>query len=171
VSHLLLADCSLVSALVDLKCLDRLNRFLVVKHWILVIPDVVLSEIGGKITRRQLESRLKFSVCKSKSPATVDLRARYPSLGDGELAVISSALERRATGRVVAGLDDRIARSVARGLGMKVIGTLGILRLMFETKTITRKELEDHCDSLSKVGFHMTGELLTEILRPYKNAT
>jgi hypothetical protein len=141
-----------------------------IKHWILLIPDVVLSEINGKITRRQLESRLKFSVCKSKSPAAVDLRGRYPSLGDGELAVISGALERRATGKVVAGLDDRVARSAARGLGIGVIGTLGILRLMFESKTITRKELEDYCDSLSNAGFRMTGELLTEILRPYKNA-
>ena len=169
-SHLLLADCSLVSALVDLKCLDRFNHFLMVKHWNLLIPDMVLSEISGKITRRQLESRLKFSVCKSKSPAAMDLRARYPSLGDGELAVISSALERRATGRVVASLDDRIARSTARGLGLRVIGTLGILRLMFESKTITRKELEDYCNSLSNIGFHLTGELLTEILRPCKNA-
>ena len=59
---------------------------------------------------------------------------------------------------------------LASGLGIGVIGTLGILRLMFESKTTTRKELEDYCDSLSNAGFRMTGELLTEILRPCKNA-
>ena len=163
--HQLLADCSLVSALVDLNCLRKFNRFLMVKHWRLVIPDVVLSEINKKITRRELESKLKFSICKSKSPAMGGLRARYMSLGDGELAVISSILEQSTPAQVVAGLDDRIARSVAKRLGIRVIGALGILRLMFEMEIITRRELEECCDSLAKLGFHMTGDLLVEILR------
>jgi hypothetical protein len=141
-----------------------------VKQWKLVIPDVVLCEISNKITRRELESTLKFSIYESESHTMEALRARYVSLGDGELGAVSCALGHQSgTSRVIVALDDRIARSVAKRLGLRVIGTLGILRLMFEAKIITRKELKDCCHSLGKLGFHVTNGLLTEIMQPCKN--
>lgn len=45
-------------------------------------------------------------------------------LGAGETSVIGAAVDCRALGAV---LDDRAARSAARTLGLRIIGTLGII--------------------------------------------
>lgn len=160
---LIVTDCSVISAFVDIGCLSKLNQLFTVKKWNLVIPDLVLDEMSGKISRRQLRKRLKFSVQKTNAEKIKLLKARYLSLGDGELAVVSYLLKRE-TGASLAGLDDRTARAVAKALGLNYIGTLGLLRLMYTSRLITHDELGYYCKELRKVGFFITEALIKKIL-------
>ncbi|MGD0688534.1 MAG: hypothetical protein ABSA50_02080 [Candidatus Bathyarchaeia archaeon] len=160
---LIVTDCSVISAFVDIGCLSKLNQLLIVKKWKLAIPDLVLDEMSGKISRRQLRKRLKFTVQRTHAANIKRLRARYLSLGDGELAVVSYLL-RRQSGAALAGLDDHTARNVAQTLGVKYIGTLGLLRLMYISHIINHDEMSYYCKALSKVGFHITETLIKKIL-------
>lgn len=167
-SCLVIADCSIISAFVDIGCLGKLNRLLALKHCRLIIPDLVLEEIRTKIRRSELRARLNFSVEKSKIIETERLRARFLSLGDGEIAVISCALTRvnRFGGTVLAGLDDHTARGVARKLNLRVIGTLGLLKLMFDSNLISKKEFAAYYKTLQKIGFYLTNDLITKLMQP-----
>jgi predicted nucleic acid-binding protein len=168
VTCLVIADCSIISAFVDIGCLGKLNHLLTLKRCKLIIPDLVLEEIRTKITKSELRARLNFSVEKSKTLEVEGLRAWFLSLGDGEIAVILCALTRasRFGGTVFAGLDDRTARRIAKELNVRVIGTLGLLKLMFDSKAISKKELVAYCKTLQKIGFYFTGDLVAKLVQP-----
>ncbi len=55
------------------------------------------------------------------------LRLRFPGLGDGELEVIWWGLKH---GNGLCVLDDRKANRSAKNIGLRVTGTIGILRIL-----------------------------------------
>ncbi len=63
-------------------------------------------------------------------------------LGAGERAVIAYALAR---GGLIVGLDDRRARVAAEALGVRVIGTIGVL-LRAKTRAILLRWLQPYKD-------------------------
>lgn len=82
-----------------------------------------------------------------------------PSLGSGEAEVIALAKERGATTVV---LDDLDARRFARRVGLRPIGTLGLLlaaRLRNELPSLSAEIAR-----LRKVGFYAGDELVTAVL-------
>jgi len=166
VPRLLVVDCSIVSAFVDMGCLAKLDRLMMVKRFRLVIPDLVLEELSSKIARSELRKRVRFSETKSKVAEINPLRTRFISLGDGELSVISCALMSvdRESENPLAGLDDRTARGVAKNLKLKVIGTIGLLKLMLDERIISKKELETYCKTLRSNGFYLTDRLILDLM-------
>ena len=165
--RLLVVDCSIVSAFVDLGCLGKLNRLIRVRGFKLIIPDLVLRELVSKITRSELRKRVRFSERTSRVAEIDRLRTRFISLGDGELSVISCALTRvsRENENPLVGLDDRTARGVAKTLGLKVIGTIGLLKLMLDEHIISKKELAMYCKTLRSIGFYLTDKLILDLMR------
>jgi len=162
----LVVDCSIVSAFVDLGCLAKLNRLMMKKRFRLIMPDLVLEELSSKITRSELRKRVRFSETKSKVTEIDRLRTRFISLGDGELSVISCALIRtdRESKNPLAWLDDRTARAVAKNFKLKVIGTVGLLKLMLDERIISKKELEAYCKTLRNNGFYLTDRLILDLM-------
>ena len=61
-------------------------------------------------------------------------------------------------------LDDLKARKVARSEGVKVIGTLGILKLLKELN-LAKIEPEDLFKELTQIGFRIKKELFFEIFK------
>ena len=61
-------------------------------------------------------------------------------------------------------MDDLKARKVARSEGVKVIGTLGILKLLKELN-LAEFEPEDLFKELTQVGFRIKKELFFEIFK------
>ncbi len=92
----------------------------------ILVPGQVVFEldVGRSLTPDVVDPRtLDFITINAVSQTEID---RLPSnrLGEGERAVI--ALARRSNG-LIAGLDDRLARQFAIGLGLTVKGTVGLI--------------------------------------------
>ena len=66
------------------------------------------------------------------------MNALIEPLGRGEAETIALTAEENAEYIVI---DDRLARRRAKNLGLNVIGTLRILRMMFDNRLINKTEL------------------------------
>jgi len=78
----------------------------------------------------------------------------------GESEAIALALEHNCT----VGLDDRIARSKARSLGLNIIGTLGILRKAYDNNLISKNQLIDSIRKLKDLGFRISDTVIRELI-------
>jgi hypothetical protein len=82
-------------------------------------------------------------------------------LDKGEAETIALALQAGAEWTL---LDEREGRRVAKSLGLRVTGVLGILlRARREGKLVSLQEVMQ--DLREKAGFHIRAELLTEVLK------
>ena len=105
------------SPLIALAAIERLDLLSGLFSSV-VVPPAVASEISRSVPTRP--TWLSLQPLGQALPTAV-LR---PALGSGEREAIALALELHADQLI---LDDLPARSVARALGLTVIGTLGIL--------------------------------------------
>ncbi|MCJ7574622.1 DUF3368 domain-containing protein [Candidatus Bathyarchaeota archaeon] len=83
-------------------------------------------------------------------------------LGLGEAETIALTVEENADYVV---LDDRLARRRAKSLGLKVIGTLRVLRMMLEYGLMEKEELVEALEKLGEIGFRISSEVVKEALR------
>lgn len=83
----------------------------------IIVPPAVVNEVSMTVS---LPSNIRCSALSQPLAATV-IQA---SLGAGESEAITLALQEKAC---IIILDDRPARRTAESLGLKVIGTLGVL--------------------------------------------
>jgi len=81
-------------------------------------------------------------------------------LGPGERSVIAYT---RLHGHCLAGLDDRLARLLAEGLGLKVIGVVGILLKGKRAGLIPL--VQPLLDQLREAGFRLRDDVYREALR------
>ena len=79
------------------------------------------------------------------------------NLGKGEAAAIALALE---TNKICV-IDDSRARKIAKKMGVKITGTIGILLLAEKTKIINSAYNE--VKSLQKMGFFVSESLIKKI--------
>lgn len=84
-------------------------------------------------------------------------------LGPGERSVLAYA---RTHSLNIVGLDDRQARELAQRLGLRVIGTLGMLLQAKEAGLI--ELLHPLCKQLQQEGFYISQTLLERILQKAK---
>lgn len=86
------------------------------------------------------------------------LGALPPSLGEGECAAITLATQQGCPILV----DDKLARSAARQVGLRIVGTLGML---LKAKKIGRlTELETALVLLQSRGYRLSADLIEEVL-------
>ncbi|HEX6902010.1 MAG TPA: DUF3368 domain-containing protein [Thermoanaerobaculia bacterium] len=149
------------SPLIFLAKLNRLDLLRKQAEEILA-PPAVLGEIAGQddeaAFRVEEARRMWLQVRPVKDLRLPALLKR--ELGDGEAEAIVLALENKAA-RIV--LDDLDARRLADRLGLKVVGTLGLLlaaKLRGEILSL-RAEI----DRLRRGGFRAAPALIEEILR------
>lgn len=84
----------------------------------------------------------------------------------GETEAINLALDKKA-GIIL--LDDHKARNAAKGMGLNVKGTLGLLLTFLDKKLISRNEFRTLIDDLIKADFRISIELYNEILKKAEN--
>lgn len=131
--------------------LDRLSL-----EYELIVPEEVLEEASEQQKNRQYYQHLvkdKFRVRAGAVPGEYEdkIEALSSSLGSGELAVIVLALETEGT----AVIDDPTARVAARSLGLKIIGTIGILMVAVRKRWITDTEALSIVQRLRSAGFRI----------------
>ncbi len=130
----------------------------------ILVPNAVLDELkvseerpGSQAMREAISSGWIQSQEVSNEPLTQLLKQ---TLDRGEAEAIALAIELKADWVL---LDEREGRKVAKSLGLKVTGILGILLRAKQVGEI--ESLQSVIDDLiNKAGFRITPELLTQIL-------
>lgn len=127
----------------------------------LVIPQPVVTEILSFRDKDAAAIWLEGTGRTFIQPPVAELKQLSSSgMGSGERAVISFAAE---ISGFVAVLDDLEARVIARRLGIKTLGTVGVVLRLKKTGLIA--EAKSHLQQIRKVGGYMSDELFHEALR------
>lgn len=127
-----------------------------------VVPQAVATEVGakpdGSAILVELNRHPTFSVTALES-APAEILA-WDLLGMGETQVITYALNHGAD-RVV--IDDLVARRCAQAMGLKVIGTLGVVgRAKAKGQIPLAAPIIEH---LRRTGLYALDELVQRLLR------
>ncbi len=122
----------------------------------IVIPPSVMRELSVKEEERFRNlGFLTVEEPREKRLVTV-LRT---IVDEGEAEAIALALEK---GNILI-IDDFKGRKTARKVNLNIIGTLGILKIMKLKGLI--KEIKPIIEKLKKEGFHLSNDLISELLR------
>jgi predicted nucleic acid-binding protein len=92
----------------------------------------------------------------------VTVNALLDPLGQGEAETITLAIEEEADYVV---LDDRLARRKARTLGLNVIGTLRVLRMMLDSGLVSKEELAASLETLVQIGFRISTDIIEKVFK------
>ena len=107
----------------------------------------------------QRESGFSYEWLRIETPANPNLiSALKLMVDDGEAEAIALAVERNW--KIV--LDDRKARDLAQRLGLKIIGTVGIL--VRAKRSGLLPWIKPLLNELTEKGFHLSGDLKREAL-------
>lgn len=84
----------------------------------------------------------------------------HDPLGLGEAEAIALAIEHNC----IVLLDDRIAGSKAKSMGLKVTGTIGLLRKAYDKGLVDKNKLVQALRQLREHGFRISDEIIREVL-------
>ena len=145
------------SPLIALSSIDRLDLMQLLFDTV-VIPVSVRDEVIGTATKIGVELPSFISV----EPVAADLPVRFLKLNlhAGESEAIALALERGVQGII---LDDKQAREIADELGLKVIGTLGLL-ILAKRKGLLSEVRPVMAQIIERVNFRITPSVLNRAL-------
>ena len=154
-------DSSAIIALSQLRYWKYLNQILDE----ILVPRAVYEEIcvkgrglpGDAELRRLLNEGL-VTVRKIRNRVPVD--ALIDPLALGEAEVLALAIEENADYVVI---DDKTARMRARNMGLKVIGTLRILRMIFDANLIDKNEFIRALETLKNIGFRISDKIIERV--------
>ena len=145
-----ISNSSPLIALTQIGRLDLLQQL----HPLVLIPPAVAREVEPTVPA--LPGWLVVqALSQPRQPHTVSA-----SVGPGEHEVISLGLELRAE-RLI--LDEQPARRLATSLGLRVIGTLGLLLAAKDRGLLT--QVAPELDRLLAVRFFMDQELCDRVIR------
>lgn len=149
------------SPLINLAAINKLD-LLVKVYGEIVIPEAVWKEVvidGKGQSGSEAVKRAKW-IRKETVTDFVLVSALTLTLDKGESEAITLAKEKNAELLII---DERFARDVADNIGLKYIGTLGVLREAKSKKLISGMKM--HMDLLrAKAGFWLSDEVYKEIL-------
>ena len=111
----------------------------------------------------ELSDAVKKGVMKVKDVKNCTLvNALIDPLARGEAETIALTVEENAEFIVI---DDRLGRMRAKNIGLNVIGTLRILRMMFDNELIDKKEFLNSIKKLRETGFRISNEVIDKVLK------
>ncbi len=152
---------SVIIALSSLGYLDKLP--LVIDE--IFVAKAVYEEIclagQGLVGEQELAGTIEnhqFAVKEAKSRLLV--LALLDSLGAGEAETIVLAIDEHAD---VIVLDDKAARRKAKALKLSVVGTLRVLRMMYDHQLITKADFCEALEKLREVGFRISDYVVDRV--------
>lgn len=117
----------------------------------------------GLVGERELEEAVRTKQIKTKEVTNRPLvTALLDSLAIGEAETIALAIDEKANQIV---LDDKPARRKAEAMGLDVIGTLRILRMMYDAKLINKTEIIQALTKLSETGFRISDDVKNKVIK------
>lgn len=154
----IVADSSPLIGLARIGKLDLLRR---ISRRILV-PPAVWDEITvqGRGAPGADEVRLAASWLEIKTPVSTSVAALKLVLDRGEAEAIALA---QSTETSLLLIDDAKARRVAQQLGLRLIGTVGLLRRAKKIGLIS--ELRPHLEALRRNGIYIRQKLVDTVLQ------
>ncbi|WP_457753767.1 hypothetical protein [Thermococcus sp.] len=120
-----------------------------------------VAEVGycrvGSHELRQLVEVGKVRILQPKDTKRANIL--IDPLGKGEAETIEIAGELGITGV----LDDRVARRKAKQLGIRFIGTLRIIKMLFDKSVIDKEEALRAAQVLKNYGFRISDRVITKV--------
>lgn len=144
-----------VIGLANIGRLDVLRQM----YGTIIIPQAVFDEIKSPSVQRQVNANRDWIRVEQINDASQKQMYRA-KLHAGEVEVMILAQEKKADLVI---LDDNAAKKTAKFLGLRVIGTLGILVLAKKRGYI--KEVSPVLDALKRDGFFVSDDLCDLVLR------
>lgn len=155
---IIVSDASPIIFLLKLKRLDILWSLYKTK---ILLPKEVHDEICKKLENYEL-SYLN-SLNNLFETVTVEGSLNITKLDEGENKVIFIAKNKKAELVII---DDKQARVICEQMGLKVIGTIGILYKSLKEEILTQQEFISLIDDLiQKYNFRISIELYNSIMR------
>ena len=151
-------DSSVIIALSYLGYLDNLGDL----FSDLMVPKSVYEGICvhgyGLVGAKELAKAVKNEVIRVVYPTNHNLvDALTGILGVGEAEAIALALEQDP---VLLVMDDRLAKRKASSMGLCVVGTLRILKMMLDQGVMRRDAFISSLNALREIGFRISDEVL-----------
>ena len=144
-----------VIGLANIGKLDILRQM----YGAITIPQAVFDEIKSPSVQRQVNANRDW-IRVEQINDTSQKQMYRAKLHAGEVEVMILAQEKKADLVI---LDDNAAKKTAKFLGLRVIGTLGILVLAKKRGYI--KEVSPVLDALKRDGFFVSDDLCDLVLR------
>jgi len=154
---------SVIIALSTLGYLDKLKHVFTE----ILIPRAVHDEVcvrgRGLMGERDLLKAVKEGVITVKDVKNrLLVNALLDPIALGEAETITLTVEEKADYVV---MDDRLARRRAKSMGLNVIGTLRVLRLMHDAKLIDKSQLLKALEKLKETGFRISDQVINKAVR------
>ncbi len=154
---IIVSDASPIIFLLKLKRLDILRNLYKTK---ILLPKEVHDEICKKLENYELSYLNSFK--DLFETVTVEGSLNITKLDEGENKVIFIAKNKNAL--VI--IDDKQGRIICEQIGLKVIGTIGVLYKSLKEGILTKKEFISLIDDLiQKYNFRISIELYNSIMR------
>ena len=161
----LVVDSSAIIALAEINMADiivKLGMEIIVPH---AVYEEIVTRGHGRPGLKELEDLIRQGKVKVLTPRDRALvEALHDPLGMGESEAISLAVEYNCM--VV--LDDRIARLKAKSMRLKVIGTIGLLRLAYDKGFLNKGKLIQALRELKEHGFRISDKIIDEVIKKLK---
>ena len=132
---------------------------------IIFVPKAVIDEISRKDdkVRTKIKTFINSNEFKIKNTTLQKLyQSLNKKLGQGESEAIALAVELNSDYVI---LDDSAARKQALSMGLKVKGTLGVIKKLEEEKEIVIDDINWFYKRLYEIGFRVNEDILNEIFR------
>lgn len=142
-------------AITNSTCLIALERI----GQLELLPRVFATVFAPPEVQAELGRRPEWLTVEGVRDAAV-VAALRTQLDDGEASAIALAME---LGDVIVILDDKKARRIARQIGLKILGTIGVLLRAKRRGVIAA--IHPMLTALQETGFRMTAGLYGEALR------
>jgi predicted nucleic acid-binding protein len=163
--RLIVPDSSVLIALQSLKCFEHFDKLTRSNNWRVEIPDLVIKETGNIAGSSKFSS---FRIRQVDKRHVEQLANRFPTLGDGELSVLALILDHGRSNKAdppLAIFDDKVARAVAKKLGIGYFGTLRLLKIMCDKQIISSSEFIRGLEVLKRIGFRFKESTIEELLK------
>jgi len=162
VNHCLVLDSSAIIALAEMDMtgiIEALGMEIIIPH---AVYEEVVIKGHDRPGSKELGDLIRGGKVKVLTPRDRTLvEALHDPLGMGESETIALAVEYKC----IVILDDRIARLKAKAMGLKVKGTIGLLRLAYDKGLIDKDKLIQALRGLREHGFRVSDEVINEALR------
>lgn len=151
------------TTLISLGTVGRLD-LLACFEGMLKIKAAVVDEVTTQPAKENLRRFMRRNDLVATGPGAPDWRERAREiLGDetdsGDVDIIAAVVANADDSSIAVVSDDRRVRTVARGLGASVTGTIGVVVRAVSDDELAAKEAKTLVRELDSHGLHMTGEL------------
>ena len=155
---IIVSDTSPLISLMKASLLDVLQRLFDT----IIIPEAVFSELTTNPDYQDEAEQIKaapfITVVSVKEHKAVDVLRRATGLDLGESEAIVYADENSAD---VLLMDEAVGRRVAKSMGLRILGSIGILLAAYDERILTAEDVDAAVDTLKSANRRISEELVT----------